>query len=80
MTDALARIMEKRLNSSDNPESIRLKKQLEKERMKNSFVSGDSEGGGSEQTAPTGLLHPSDKLAQYVAERRATREKADLGA
>jgi hypothetical protein len=76
MTDALAIIMQKRTNTSESPESIRLKKQLEREKMKNSPVSGDSEGGGSE-TSSGG--QSKDKLSQYVEERRTLREKADRG-
>jgi len=76
MTDALAIIMQKRTNTSDSPESIRLKKQLEREKMKNSPVSGDSERGGSE-TSTGG--QSKDKLTSYFEERQAAKEKADRG-
>jgi len=79
VADALGIILRKKTNSQDSAESMRLKRQLEKEKMKTAPVSGDSEGGGGDISQPTGLMPADDKLAQYVEERRNQKEKADRG-
>lgn len=78
VADALTQILRKKTNPSESGEALKLKKQLDKERMKNSFSTTDAEGeasdlgGGEPQTS-------QDKLAKFISERKKYHNERSRG-
>jgi hypothetical protein len=69
VADALTQILRKKTNPSESGEALKLKKQLDKERMKNSFAPADAEGETSDSSLEEPQSH-QDKLAKFIADRK----------
>lgn len=69
VADALTQILRKKTNPSESGEAQKLKKQLDKERMKNSFSTTDAEGEATDLGGGEPQSH-QDKLAKFIAEKK----------
>jgi hypothetical protein len=76
VADALTQILRKRTNPSETSETLKLKKQLDKERMKNSFGSTDAEADSAGEGTVTA---PVSKIDAYIQEQKTLKAKRNPG-
>lgn len=78
VADALTQILRKKTNPSESGEALKLKKQLDKERMKNSFAPTDAEGETSDSSLEEPQSH-QDKLAKFISDRKKYHNERSRG-